>query len=121
MSGNVWLKSGTVRNLFPQPGVTTTATGTAEYKDSPNSTYQAIVAGTGAVTATVVIEVTNDPRANSDPANAAWVSTVLGTITLSGTTTASDGFTTNAPWKYVRARVTAISGTGATVQVYMGV
>ncbi len=122
MSSNVWLKSGTVRNLFPQPGVTATTTGTAEYKDSPNATFQAIVTGTGAVSATVTIEVTNDPRANSDPANAAWVSTVLGTITLSGTTSSSDGFvTSNAPWKYVRANVTAISGTGATVQVYMGV
>ena len=122
MGSNVWIKSGTVRNLFPQPGVTATATGTAEYKDSPNSTFQAIVTGTGAVTATVTIEVSNDPRVLTDSANAAWLSTVLGTITLSGTNSSSDGFTTsNAPWKYVRANVTAISGTGATVQVYMGV
>ena len=45
----------------------------------------------------------------------------MGTITLSGTTTATDGFTTIAPWRWVRVNVTAISGTGATVQTIMGV
>jgi hypothetical protein len=114
MSGNnVWIKSGTTRNLFTEPGVTTTVTGNAAYKDSPFATFQATVVGTGAVTATVVLDVSND--------GVYWVSTVLGTITLSGTTSSSDGFTTTAPWKFVRARVTAISGTNAIVQVYMGV
>lgn len=110
---NVWVKSGRVYNLYPESGTITTTTGQWLYKDSPNSTFQATVTGTGAVTATVIIDVSNDGI------NA--VTTVLGTITLTGTTSSSDGFTTNAPWKYVRARVTAISGTGATVQVYMGV
>ena len=114
MAGNnVWVKCGTVRNGFPEPGVTTTSTGQWLYKDSPTATYQATVAGTGAVTATVIIDVSNDG------VNA--VSTPMGTITLSGTTSSSDGFTSSAPWKYYRARVTAISGTGATVQVYTGV
>lgn len=112
-STNVWVKSGKVYNLFAEPGVTSTSTGNAVFKDSPFATFQATVAGTGAVTATVVIDCSND--------GTYWCSTVLGTITLSGTTSSSDGFTTSAPWKYVRARVTAISGTGATVQVYMGV
>ena len=58
--------------------------------------------------------------------NVAWNTTALGTITLSGTTSAtapilSDGFTTTAPWRYCRAVVTNITGTGATVQVLMGV
>jgi hypothetical protein len=57
--------------------------------------------------------------------NVAWNATALGTITLSGTTSAtapalSDGFTTVAPWRYCRAVVTNITGTGATVQVLMG-
>jgi len=111
--GNVRVTSGFIYNMFAEPGVTTTATGNAIYKDSPKSTFQATVQGTGAVSATVVIDVSND--------GVNWVSTVMGTITLSGTTSSSDGFTSDAPWKYVRARVTAISGTGATVQVYMGV
>ena len=113
MSGNVWVKSGKVMHLFPEPGVTTTTTGQGLYKDAPKTTYQFNVSGTGAVTATVVIDVSND--------GILWCATVLGTATLSGTTTSTDGFTSDAPWKYSRARVTAISGTGATVQVYMGV
>lgn len=70
---------------------------------------QATVTGTGAVTATVVFEVSND--------NVNWIVEPIATITLSGTTTDSQGFTMNAPWAYVRARLTAISGTGAVVTV----
>ena len=111
---NVWVKCGHVRNLFSGSGVTTTGAGSFLYKDSPNATFQAIVSGTGAVSATVDIEYSNDGVNALD--------TVGGTITLSGTTSHTDGFTSqNAPGKYVRAYVTAVSGTGATVQVYMGV
>ena len=110
---NVRVSSGRVYNLIAEVGVTATATGDAKYKDSPYSTFQATVVGTGAVTGTVVIDCSND--------GTYWCSTALGTITLSGTTSSSDGFTTSAPWKYVRARVTAISGTGATITVLMGV
>jgi len=44
------------------------------------------------------------------------VATVLGTVTLAAA--GSDGFTTDAPWKYIRARVTSNSG---TVNVTMSV
>jgi hypothetical protein len=110
MGSNVWQKSGQVRDLLT--AATTTATGTWQYKDSPYSTYQATVTGTGAVSATVVIDVSND-GVNS-------TSTPMGTISLTGTTSSSDGFTSTAPWKYTRARVTAISGTGATINVITG-
>lgn len=112
MSNNVWLKSGKVYNMLGV-GVTTTGVGTSIYKDSPYSTFQGIVTGTGAVTATINIEVSND--------GVNWVVTPMGTIVLSGTTSVSDGFTSAAPWKYIRANVTAISGTGAIAQVLMGV
>lgn len=72
--------------------------------------FQAVVVGTGAQTATIVIEV------SLDGTNVV----TLGTITLSGTTTATDGFATTAVWPFVRARVSAVSGTGATIQVYAG-
>lgn len=111
--GNVRVTSGYVMNLFPEAGVTVTGAGAFLYKSSPKATYQATVSGTGAVTATVTIEYSNDG------VNAC--STVGGTITLSGTTSSTDGFTSDSPWKYVRANVTAISGTGATVKVTMGV
>lgn len=91
---------------------TTTATG-AWFRRAPDIenaiTFQATEAGSGAVTGTVTIEVSNDGI------NAC--STVAGTITLSGTNTASNGFTTDAPWGYWRAKITAISGTSAAISV----
>lgn len=111
MSSNVWVKSGKVINICG--GETTTGAKTLKFKDAPLSSFQATVLGTGAVTATVEIEGSND--------GAYWCDTPLGTITLSGTTSHTDGFTVNAPWKYVRANITAISGTGANVSVLMGV
>lgn len=44
-----------------------------------------------------------------------WV--VLATITLSGTPQAADGFATASDWKWVRAVLSGLSGTGATVSV----
>ena len=111
MSNNVFVKSGRVTNIITD--VSSTSTGSWMFKDAPNATIQATVTGTGAVTATIVFEVSNDG------VNA--VATPLGTVTLSGTTAASDGFTTNAPWKYIRARVTAISGTNALITCLLGV
>lgn len=76
-----------------------------------NKTFQATVRGVGAVAATILIEGSNDKEAFL----------LLGTITLSGTTQASDGFVGNAPWHYVRARLdTAPTGTGAAVTVTVG-
>jgi len=109
MSQNVYVRSGFTRHILPQDTVTTTVTGDWMFKDAPQVSFQAVVSGTGTVGATVVFDVSNDG------VNAC--STVLGTITLTGTTVNADGFTTSAPWKYVRARVTAISGTGAIVNV----
>ena len=51
----------------------------------------------------------------------AWNVTVLGTITLSSTGPSADGFTTAAPWRYVRAVVTNITGAVTGVTVNMGV
>jgi hypothetical protein len=44
----------------------------------------------------------------------------MGTITLVlGTAVTSDGFAAANTWEYYRANVSAISGTGASVTVYM--
>ena len=102
----------------PVASTTTNQNSNPAAKTSPYSTFQATVIGTGAVTATVGIQVTNDEDANGNPQN--WCATVLGTITLSGTTAVADGFTSIAPWRYVRAAVSNVTGTGATVQVLMG-
>jgi hypothetical protein len=68
----------------------------------------------GAGAATVVIEVSNVNDSNS------FMELATLSIVLS-TTLSSEGFTACIPWKYTRARVSAISGTGASIQVYTGV
>lgn len=88
----------------------TVQTGAGVRVYQPMRTFQASVSGTGAVSATVNIEVSND--------NANFL--FLDTIWLSGTGSDSDGFVSDAPWAYVRADLTAISGTGAEVDVIMG-
>jgi hypothetical protein len=88
----------------------TTTAGVAIEAILPQRVFHAKVVGTGAVTATVIVEVSLD--------NSTW--NTAGTITLSGTTSAADGFVMSAPWRYTRARISAISGTGATVNCWMG-
>ena len=97
-------------------GVLVTVSSAAMRPASVKRTFQAsgfTTAGAGA--STIIIEVSNlDPPGAND-----WV--VAGTITLTlGTTPTSDGFVTDAPWTFVRARVSAISGTNAAVSVVMG-
>jgi hypothetical protein len=76
--------------------------------------YGATSAGSGS--ATIVIEVSNVKTPASD---ADWIT--AGTITLTlGVARVSDGFAMNATWRNVRAHVTALTGTTATVTVVMG-
>lgn len=96
MSSNVFVKSGRVMDILPAT-TEATLTGSWYFKDAPKSTIQVVATAA----ATVVFDVSNDG------VNA--VATVLGTVTLAGA--GSDGFAVDAPWKYVRARVTANSGT----------
>lgn len=105
MSMNVWLKNGKVYNLVSADGVTGNTTGEAIYKDSPKATFQASATAGGA--GTIVIQFSNDASN--------WI--VGGTITLAGATL-TDGFSTDASWKYVRAVVSGVTG---TVTVLMGV
>lgn len=89
----------------------TTANVTGDAKINANIWvwYQATVTGTGAVTATVNIYGSND--------GVNWSKTALATLTLSDTTSDSDGVTVVSPVKYVRAVTTNVTGTGATVVV----
>ncbi len=73
--------------------------------------FQATVVGTGSVSATVIIEASND--------QVGWIA--LETMALSGTGVASDGFSLDAAWGFVRARCTAVTGTGARVLATVGV
>lgn len=94
-------------------GATATGAGSAYTvpRGTTHRTYSAVVVGTGAVSATVVIYGKNGAVGPIE----------LGTITLSGTTNDEDGFASDAPWPEVYAHVTAISGTGAAVTATMGV
>jgi hypothetical protein len=74
---------------------------------SGRKVYQASVTGTGAVTATVLVQGSTNASVNG------WIT--IGTITLSGTTTATDAFSTNTAWPFVRGNITAVTGTGATI------
>lgn len=96
MSNNVFIKSGYVKNLLPD-STSGTPTGSWMYKDAPLSAIQVV----STAAATVVLEGSNDG------VNA--VVTAIGTITLAAA--GSDGLVNNAPWKFIRARVTANADT----------
>lgn len=91
-------------------GQTTTGAGASLQNHGATRSFQAVLTGTGAVTATVVIEVSNDGDNFL----------TLDTLDLTGTDLATDGTTLGATWLYLRANVTAITGTGAAVSVFMG-
>lgn len=67
----------------------------------------------GAGAATVIIEVSND---TTWP----WLTAATVTLTL-GTVATADGAVLESSWVYARARVSAISGTGASVSAKLGV
>ncbi len=91
--------------------VTAVGVGSNFSATSANRTFQATETGTGTVSATVEVQASDD--------GVGWVT--LGTITLSGTSPATDGFASSAAWQEVRGNVTAISGTSAAVTLTMGV
>lgn len=99
--------------------VTTTATGGLFSPRCVNRTFQAMGStSSGSGSAAIVIEA-SDKSSPATGTNVDW--TTLGTITLTlGTTQTNDGFVSAASWRWIRARVSSISGTGATVDAYLG-
>lgn len=87
----------------------TGASGTFGPAKAGEKVFQATVTGTGAVSATILIQVSNNAS------TLGWID--MCTITLSGTTTDTDACSSEASWGYYRANVTAVSGTGAAVYV----
>lgn len=74
-------------------------------------------AGAGAATIQIWVSDVDSPSGIASDVD--WV--LLGTITLTlGTTQTTDGFASEAAWRHVRAKVSAISGTDATVTCWMG-
>ena len=118
---DVRIKSGEQPRYFAFSGVLSTtanANSPALSNESPWSTFQVIITGTGSVTATVAIQGSNqDESFNGTKSN--WVT--INAFSMTGTTSDTQGFTSISTWRYVRAVVASISGTGATVEVIMGV
>lgn len=98
---------------------TTTVTGGYISPRCINRTFQAMgTTSSGSGSGVVVIEASNKSAPDTGT-NVDW--TTLGTITLTlGTTQTNDGFVSAASWRFVRARVSSISGTGASVNAHMG-
>ena len=111
-SGALHVTSATNEVSTPASAVTTVSDAAAVQLPSGVKSWQAIVTGTGAVTATVQIQFSND--------GTNWMSHADYTLTLSGTTSDVDAFTEEDAYAYHRASVTAISGTGAAVTVTVG-
>lgn len=91
-------------------GVLVTGAGSAVYCPFAQRSFYGSVAGTGAVTATILVQGSLD--------NSNWLT--LATITLSGTTSATDGCALEGPWPYMRGNVSAITGTSAAATLIMG-
>jgi hypothetical protein len=93
-------------------GATATGPGTATDGSSPggSKTFQAVLTGTGALTATVLIQGSND--------NSHW--TTVATISLDGSDDVSDSAETTKSFVYWRANIGAIAGTSASVDVITG-
>lgn len=95
--------------------VTSASTGQVFNLDDLNASnilIQATVVGTGAVTANVIIEFSLD--------GIGWLSDSTSTLSLSGTSVATSSFNSIGNWSLIRARCTAISGTGAALTVTLG-
>jgi hypothetical protein len=108
-----------VRSNFLLEAKLTTGSGTPARPTSPNVTlhaYGETSAGSGA--ATIIIEVTNI-EAPATATTVDWVTACTISLTL-GTTRTGDACTIAAPWRLIRARVSAISGTDASVNVRIG-
>lgn len=97
----------------------TTGPGERQSPRCVNRTFQAMgTTSSGTGSASIIIEA-SDKATPVEGTTADW--TPLGTITLTlGTTQTNDGFVSQASWRWVRARISSISGIGATVNAYLG-
>lgn len=84
-----------------------------DVRGAPRKALQAIGStSAGSGSATILIQISND--------GTNWFTAGTFGLTLT-TTAANDVLVIEAPWAYIRANVTAISGTAASVSVLLGV
>lgn len=103
--------------LTPDAGATAIGTGaTAETGNNKSHKIRVKLHGTGA------ISVTFEPRWCPDDATPGAGDLISSAQTLSGTNSVSQTYTFTGPGGFVSCPITAISGTGATVEIlYSGV
>lgn len=98
----------------PLLSAATTVT-TGDFVETKTGGFSVSVSGkttSGSGAATVVIEGSHD----------GITPVTLATVTLTlGTATTSDGFAGAVSWRYLRARLSAISGTGSEINATVGV
>jgi len=103
---------GKIKESTLLPATIATATGgTVRPHNRPMSFTAEGETSSGAGTATIIIE---------GKAESGTVWETIDTLSLTlGTTTTSDSGSTDVPWSNVRARLTTLTGTGATVRSYL--
>lgn len=110
------MSTGNVRKVGVLPlfaDKTSTFTSDSAEPWHTNRTFEAYgTTGSGSGAATIIIEVRNSEQSD-------WHTMATITLILS-TTVTGDGFSSSAAWRYVRARLSAISGTGAAVSANLG-
>lgn len=109
---------GQVSSVVLLSGATTTQSGARHTAWDAKLTFQAVgrtTSGSGA--ATIDIQVSNVTNPTQD---AHWLTAMTISLTLTSANDVGDGQEFDARWRHVRARVTSISGTGASVDVFMG-
>lgn len=93
--------------------VTTVSTSSSKRLKAANVTFQGRgQTSAGAGSADIRIEVSND--------NVNFVEVGQISLNLINTSVSTDGFAIDASWKFVRAKVVSIVGTGAFVDVLVG-
>ena len=103
-----WPEPSEAYKQFYDTAATTNATSSAFGRPGSVWEYHCVITGTGPVSVTATIQVSND--------GSNWET--FGTMTPSGTTTATDYVGGDAKWRQHRCVLTNISGTGAAANVY---
>jgi len=99
---------------------TSTGVSAAQRPNSTKKTFQLIGRTTsGSGSAIVKIQGSLTGGAGNDQ----WVDIMTITLTLSsdGASTNSDGQASDSAWSFIRTNITTLTGTGASVDLYMGV
>lgn len=107
-------KGSSVKLLDAATGTTTGSTHSPIQNERTYQVQHSTTAGAGAATVVIQVSDVDAPAVAGD-----WIDFATFTLTLS-TSLATEGVTMDAPWRHVRGKVTAISGTGASITLWMG-